>query len=360
MSDINTQAAVVATATQSSGAEDAVDSQQQIQAVAGTTAESQQDVMVPGEAEDTHDTLPVSTSTIETDDEIRKEYAVKVFTPRENTDFVFHRRENLDKSHEFILTHSEHEWLKRNEAFKTGSPVGLDITSQILALLVAQTHEFFTILDSDSEKPPVGDVGDITNLNKLKNFAGDHEHGLGQVLAFGIRAINIGSRLLQKASTATTNTVKGAMTIAYQVGGVEGVHKYRLIGDIDTELINAISLYGGDLAKEVLTVTKKKNEPKPAPAKNDSNASVKETSSAEAPRGINRTNTDQMLHRLVGYCEALVVDNREIRRQLTQVSGANVGLARELRETKNAVKDLQDTNRAILSSMNAVLDELTK
>ena len=380
MSDLNTQsAAAVAEIETGTSTQEASGTSVPAGAETRTLEESLSDVVVTGFS-------PAPIEGMETTAAPEAVVKVpKVFKPREMTNFTVNRRANPDGSYEFIVTDEDSAWLRKGENFVTGSPVGVDATESLLSSLAEETQVYFTVLDSDGDKSTLGDKGDLANLTKLKNFCDNHD-GLNAILTRGIRSINIGSRLLQKSMGTEDTVVNGAVTIAYQVEGEEGVMKYRLVGEIARHLVSKIVEIGGDLVTEVV----KPAEPRPAKAKKtkvknegkqpvakvepdyeteqphhtastvDALIQGRQPHGAGARPGAPGAASSQDIKRLTAMVEALVVDNREIRKALQNAQGFNQALQRELREYKAVNKDISETNKALLSSLNSILDVLNK
>lgn len=292
------------------------------------------------------------------------EEELKVFTPREGTDLIVNRRENPDGSYEFILTDQDDSWLRKNEHFVTSAPVGKELTQQLLKLLADETETYFTVLESDGDKTTLGDKGDMRNLTRLQAFVEDIP--LMHILTDGVRSINAGSRLLQKALRSDAKVINGAMTIAYQVSGHEGVMKYRLVGEINRELVVKVAELAGQLMIDVGTPPEpKQKKPKKLVAEvQQGTAEVVEAKvqPAATPARPARPHVggDANLQRLTAMVEALVVDNREIRKALQTTQGLNQALRQEIKESRGLNRELLDTNTSMLESMSLILDVLNK
>lgn len=400
MSDLNTQGAsavaeIVKAATSSPEVAEHPISQG---AETGTQQESSSDVAVTG--------FELAEG-VSTEEQAIKVAVPKVFSPRANTNITVHRRTNPDGSFEFILTDEDSSWMRKNENFITAPPIGVEATEELLALLTEETHEYFNVLDSDADKSSLGDHGDITNLTKLKTFSAEHG-GLLNILITGIRSITVSSRLLQKAMNSDAPLLNGAMTIAYQVDGQEGVMKYRLVGQITHNLVAKIAQVSGE---DLLRDLQKAAEAKPKKAKQkkiaakveevqeskpvdfdqqqpdfNGNASAvalatgaverrhrenqqRETEGqlAKAHKQQQQQHQQQMraaqgvgqdVRRLIEMVEILVQENRDMKRQLSDTKGLANTLQRELNSNRAVIKELLETNKGITDTLSTILDAL--
>jgi hypothetical protein len=277
------------------------------------------------------------------------------FVGRESTNMIVHRRANPDSHYVFDIVDSVGgTWYNKKDDVVTSEAAGVDASHTLVMALAEETVNFFSVIDIESTGEKQQDQGDITNLSKLRSFAQalpneNLVHNVAVLLMSGFRSINIGDRLIQKAMAANTEEVSGTITIGYQIHGQQGVHKYRLVGDIKRELILGIAAIGGTVVSEVLNKQKpKSNKPKAAIEQSVNNT----------PRSDVGTGGAQLSRRLIEINEALIVDHRKLQQTVNSQSATIDSLQKDIKKLTTIVKQLTDSNDAILKSVSQVAKTL--
>lgn len=287
------------------------------------------------------------------------------FIGRGETNLIVHRRRATDKHHVFDFVDAVGgSWYHKEEGTVTSEPAGVQPTHEMISALAEETLEFFQVIEvSGGEKRQ--DEGDVKNLTKLKNFVDEDESTTGtqlevlaSLLRAGIRSINIGERLIQKAVLSKSKQINGTITIGYQINGQEGVNRYRLVGDISRDLIISIAKLGGELVDEVL------KKPEPQEPKTAVKA-VAKNSEQQKPVQQGQTNRSdaapgnaQLSRRLIETNEALIMEQRRLQKQVDALSAANKRLQDESKAQQALLKEVLASNDAIMKAVGVVTKAL--
>lgn len=276
----------------------------------------------------------------------RPDYA---FMGRDSTNMIVHRRANPDSHFVFDVVDVEGgTWYNKKDDVVTSAPAGIDASHDLLMELAEETVAFFAVIDADAEGKPQ-DQSDIVNLTKLRDFARampneNLVHNVAVLLINGFRSININDRLIQKAMAVNTKEVSGTITIGYQIHGQQGVHKYRLVGDIERQLILSIAKIGGVTVSEVLNKQKPKtNKPKAVPEQPQAQAT---NNRSDATPG-----NAQLMRRLIETNEALIVDQRRMQKLIETMAAKNAELQRDVKNANATIKAVLDSNNEVMRSL---------
>ena len=299
----------------------------------------------------------------------RAQPPVTRFVPRDQTDFVYHRKLNKDGSFDFFIADATVAVeLAKDAVVVTTEPVGLDVSDNLIAALVKETEIFFAALDDSEHERRPSDQSDLANLRRLRDFV-TPERSLHQLLTNGINAINIGSRLIQRTRDQIidrndmSTAVSGMITVRYQVEGHGQVFKYRLVGDISKELISELTDAVGntEVMQEIFDCQPSKKPGKTKPAKStEKQASPKVHQEAAAdpkPKNIGN-DTLAELRRLSNMVEALMIDQRSSSKKIADLTHTCSRLSADNRALRELCEEIRDQNDSSARVMDNILQSL--
>lgn len=282
------------------------------------------------------------------------------FVGREDTNFIVHRRKSPDKHHVFDFVDAVGgSWYNKVEDIVTSEPAGVDLSHEVIMVLAEETVNFFPVIEA-TEGEVRHDQGDVKNLIRFRDFVSEVDssaysqaHSAAALLRAGIRSINIGDRLIQKAIQSKAKEINGTITIGYQIGGLEGVNKYRLVGDISRDLILAIAKLGGTTVSEVLKKPVVK-EPKSNPINNNTEQNKPVNNGQQAARSDANPGNAQLMRRLIDMNEALVADSRRLQRQVDFLTEINKQQRADAKANRDLLNQVLDSNNLIMQAIGSL------
>lgn len=279
------------------------------------------------------------------------------FVGRDETNMIVHRISNTETHHVFdVVDAVGGTWYSKKDQAVTSEPAGVQKSHELIAALAEETVEYFAVIEAEGTDKPQ-DPGDVNNLIKLREFALKIDptnlvESVSAILRTGFRSINIGERLIQKATASShAKQISGTITIGYQIDGQQGVHKYRLVGDISRNLIMDIAAIGGSVVSDVI----KKPTTKAAKVKN---AEQPAQPRQQAERSDAQAGGAQLSRRLIDINEALIVEHRQTKGKVDSLMASNNDLRREVKESKALIKEVLDSNNQLMAAVAALTKAL--